>query len=428
MSKPLPKNLSDLFFSRLEKFAKKREFIIRNTKKFSAAGYLFCLMKAILTGKASFNELAMELKYSEPLSLTKQAVWKRTNSRAVAFMLDALSLSLIEKWREGTRRIPKLQGLFRRVLVQDSSQQRLPKSNHEDFPAHGNGKSVTAGVKVDLAVDLLNGRAVFSELYAATEQDRNLGKNLVDLVRKRDLVLRDRGYFSLTEFAYIEGKQAFWLSRVPVNLIIRDEAGVDVNAHLEACRGDVLDMAVQLGETGHQARLVAIRASKEVAEKNLRAANEQARKKGRTLSKSRRLRCQWHLVTTNIQKEMMSAESVSELYRCRWNIEIVFRAWKQSAKLDVALNRKSNEDHFQVLMLAAMIYQVLSLSVLALIRDLSPAERISMEKLFTDWSSNILKCREMKELWNYDPDIRHLKNESRKDSEPLENTWIRLLS
>ena len=428
MSKPLPKNLSELFFSQLEKFAKKREFIIRNTKKFSAAGYLFCLMKAILTGNASFNELAMELKYSEPLSLTKQAVWKRTNSRAVAFMLDALSLSLIEKWREGTRRIPRLQRLFRRVLVQDSSQQRLPKSNHEDFPAHGNGKSVTAGVKVDLAIDLLNGRAVFSELYAATEQDRNLGKNLVDLVRKRDLILRDRGYFSLPEFAYIEGKQAFWLSRLPANLIIHDEAGGNLDPHLEDCRGGVLDMMVQLGKTGHRARLVAIRASKEVAEKNLRSAKEQARMNGRTLSRSQQLRCHWHLVATNIQTEMMSAKSVSELYRCRWNIEIVFRAWKQSAKLDVALNRKSNEDHFQVLMLAAMIYQVLSLSVLTLIRDLSPAQRISMEKLFTDWSSNILKCREMKELWDYAPDIRHLKNESRKDSEPLENTWIRLLS
>ncbi len=93
-------------------------------------------------------------------------------------MLDALALSLLEKWHDGTRHIPDLKRPFGRVLVQDSSQQKLPKSNHEHFPAHGNGKSVTAGVKVDLALDLLSGRALFCVRHSATEQDRTLGKTL----------------------------------------------------------------------------------------------------------------------------------------------------------------------------------------------------------------------------------------------------------
>jgi len=79
-------------------------------------------------------------------------------------------------------------------------------------------------------------------------------------------------------------------------------------------------------------------------------------------------------------------------------------------------------------MLAAMIYQVLSLSVMALMRTLAPGERISLEKLFDDWSAAILKCHMMKELWNYDPDIRHLKMDAHPGRIPLENTWISLLS
>jgi len=428
MSKTLPTDCSELFFTRLEAAARKTKFIIRNSVKFSASGYLFALINAILTGRASFNQLAMGLKHSEPLSLTKQAVWKRTNALAVAFMLDALTLALLEKWQEGACKIPKLKRHFGRVLVQDSSQQKLPKSNHEIFPAHGNGKSETAGVKVDLAIDLINGRAIFSQLYGATEQDRHLGKNLVDLVRKRDLILRDRGYFSLEEFALIEAKKAFWLSRVPSNLIMRDCDGGNLDPYLRACAGDTLDLEIKLGEIGHKARLLAIRATKAVAEKALREAVEQARKKGKTLSKSRRLRCQWHLVVTNIPREKMAARDVSELYRCRWNIEIVFRAWKQAANLDKALNRTSNEDHFQVLMLASMIYQVLSLSVVSLMRNLAPGKRISLEKLFDDWSSMILKCRRMEEIWNYQPDIRHLEMDAHRDRKPLEDTWITLLS
>ena len=428
MSKTLPTDCSKLFFSRLDDAARKTNFVIRKSLKFSAAGYLFALINAILTGRASFNQLAMGLKHSESLSLTKQAVWKRTNASAVAFMLDALALSLLEKWRDGTRKIPDLKRHFSRVLVQDSSQQKLPKSNHEHFPAHGNGKSVTAGVKVDLTLDLISGRALFCELHSATEQDRNLGKNLVDLVKKHDLVLRDRGYFCLGEFAYIEGKLAFWLSRLPSNLIVRDAEGGELDPHLRACRGDILDLTVELGESGHKARLIAIRATKEVAETTLRRAKEQAGKKGKTLSKSQRLRCQWHLVATNIPREKMPARAVAELYRCRWNIEIVFRAWKQTANLGAAMNRTSSEDHFQVLMLAAMIYQVLSLSVMALVRELAPGERISLEKLFDDWSAMILKCRKMSEMWDYQPEFRHLKMDVHNDREPLEDTWIKLLS
>jgi len=95
---------------------KKQNWSFEKSQKFSAAGYLFALINAILTGKASFNQLAIGLKHSEPLSLTKQAVWKRTTALAVAFMLDALTLALIEKWREGTCEIPKLKRLFGRVF------------------------------------------------------------------------------------------------------------------------------------------------------------------------------------------------------------------------------------------------------------------------------------------------------------------------
>ena len=78
----------------------------------------------VITGKASFNQLAMGLKHSEPLSLTKQAVWKRTDALAVAFMLKALTLALLEQWQKAPCKIPALKCHFGRVLVQDSTQQK----------------------------------------------------------------------------------------------------------------------------------------------------------------------------------------------------------------------------------------------------------------------------------------------------------------
>ena len=429
MSKTLPTGCSKSFFRHLNKAARKSGFIQRVSRKFSAAGYLFSLIQATLNGKASFNQLAMNLKISESKALSKQAVWKRTNRQAVAFMLEALSLSLQEKWRRSLSKIPPLKTRFARVLVQDSTQQKLPKENHDLFPAHGNGKSHTAGIKVDLAIDLLHGRTIFAHLQGATEQDRDLGKNLVDQVRREDLVLRDRGYFSLAEFRMIEGKNAYWLSRVPSNLIIK-MAGEDLDLEkiLGSRKSNLLDLKVTLGEERHPARLVAIRCHPEVTRQALLEATQRAQSRGRTLSKAQRLRCGWHLVVTNVGADLMAAPDVSELYRCRWNIEIIFRAWKQSANLGKALKRRSNEDHFQVLILAGMIYQVMSLAMIALMRVIIDNRRISYEKLFDNFSEWIMKSKSLGELWDFDPDPRHVVMESRKDRRPLEDTWVALLS
>ena len=103
------------------------------------------------------------------------------------------------------------------ALVEDSVSHRLHPSNAEHSPGHGNGRSKTSVLKVDVTIDLLTGSCVKNALHGGTEQDKELGKNLVDEVVKRDLVLRDMGYFVIGEFIEIERRGAFWLSRLPAN-------------------------------------------------------------------------------------------------------------------------------------------------------------------------------------------------------------------
>ena len=89
---------------------------------------------------------------------------------------------------------------IQRILIEDASSQVMPKSNADAFLAHGNHYGKTAGVKIDFAFDSLTGSIVSHSLQAATEQDKSIGKEFVIEVRRGDLVLRDMGYFSLTEF------------------------------------------------------------------------------------------------------------------------------------------------------------------------------------------------------------------------------------
>jgi hypothetical protein len=46
------------------------------------------------------------------------------------------------------------------------------------------------------------------------EQDRTLGRNLLPLLEKGDMKIRDLGYSALESFKYAEGIEALWMSRL----------------------------------------------------------------------------------------------------------------------------------------------------------------------------------------------------------------------
>ena len=425
-----PADCSAIFFTKLHSLAIQCSLIVNRSRKFSAQGFLLTLFKAILSGKASFNEMADRLGGFEPLQMSKQAFWNRVNPRAIAFLLDSLATSLQLKTLNASRISNSLCGRFARILVEDSTIHRLHPSNADHSPGHGNGRSKTSLLKVDVTLDLISGSCVQNSLHSGTQQDKEIGKDLVDLVRKGDLVLRDMGYFVIAEFALIARLLASWLSRVPVSVIIRDLSGRKIEDVLRACQSDRWDGEVLLGKKEkYRCRLIAVRASPEVARKNLKEAHERAANRGKTLSKAQRERCHWHLLVTNLSASELSVREAGELYRCRWKIEILFRAWKQGMNMKPALNRRSNALHHQALILAAMIYHVLTVVVMIQWKPLMrKREEVSVEKVFSVMSDHVLGLKELSEFFNRSPDRRHIRMDPHNERKSLADLWIQLKS
>lgn len=425
-----PADRSAVFFTKLHSLAIQCSLIVHQSRKFSAQGFLLTLFKAILSGKASFNQMADRLGGFEPLQMSKQAFWKRVNPRAIAFLLDTLATSLQLKTHHPSRISNSLCERFGRILVEDSTTQRLHWSNSDHSPGHGNGRSKTSLLKVDLTLDLISGSCVQSALHGGTQQDKEIGKDLVDIVRKGDLVLRDMGYFVIAEFALIARLLASWLSRVPVSVIIRDLSGNKIEEALRACQNDRWDGEVLLGEKEkHRCRLIAVRASPEVARRNLKEAHQRAASRGKALSRTQRERCHWHLLVTNLSASELSVREASELYRCRWKIEILFRAWKQGMNMSPALNRRSNALHHQALILAAMIYQVLTVVVIILWKPLMrKREEVSVEKVFSIMSNHVLGLKDLNEFFTHSPDRRHIRMDPHNNRESLADLWLQLKS
>lgn len=402
---------SKKLFSKLGSIARETGLIIRHSRKFSAEGFLLSLLQAVSSGQGSFNQLAVALALNGAKPLSRQALWNRVDAKAVSFMMEVTRRAVEQRWSDEVLIASKL---FARVLLEDSSQVKLPAANHQHFPAHGNGKGETAGCKLDLAFDLLTGQPVLQNLRLATDQDKELGKDLVDMVKRNDLVLRDMGYFSLGEFSRIEAMDAWWLSRLPANVLAWDGEGRKLEELLRKTRDCRLDLRMDIGEARHSCRLIAVRAAPDVAHQRRRERRKQAEDRGKKLGKDALIRCDWHIIVTNVESDDMSAENLFKLYSVRWNIEIGFRAWKQSAPLAKALSRRSNASHLEVLLLAGVLLLILLLKITRLLQGTRPDLDLSIEKIADHLGGFILRMTSIHDLERYNPDTRHVKMDRRQ--------------
>jgi len=96
-----------------------------------------------------------------------------------------------------------------------------------------------------------------------------------------------------------------------------------------------VDLPVQLGvEQRLPARLLAVRVPLAVAAERRRRLHAEARKKGQTVSQARLQGADWTILVTNVPVTLLSAEEALVLVRARWQIELLFKLWKQHGFLD----------------------------------------------------------------------------------------------
>jgi len=81
-------------------------------------------------------------------------------------------------------------------------------------------------------------------------------------------------------------------------------------------------------------RVIAMRKDKEAAEKARRKANQEAKKKGRQLDERTLEACDYIFIFTTLAEDIVTASEILEIYRFRWQIELLFKRLKGIMKLD----------------------------------------------------------------------------------------------
>src|SRR2546421_654577 len=129
-------------------------------------------------------------------------------------------------------------------------------------------------------------------------------------------------------------------------------------AALRAHKSEVVDVDLFVGKRERlPVRLIAVRVSPEEAKRRRERANErithppkgcqaplpgkrkpkeqrQGKRKGKNVSAARLRLADWTIVLTNVPKELLSVPEALVLLRCRWQIELLWKLWKQYGKVD----------------------------------------------------------------------------------------------
>lgn len=417
---------SFISISDLDLIARSSGFIRRASSKCSASGFLLTLLQSVIHGTSTLDQIAQKLGAFEPLCMSRQALQNRFSERSTRFLQDVIGQLVRAR---GQRILPFFStGLFPRILVEDSTVIPMAKSNADNFPNNGNCHGATAGCKVNVVTDILRGKILSSEMFAARQPDQLLATEIVESCREGDLIIRDRGYFSITAIRGIEGSCAYWLSRLPASVSALGIDGTPLLKMLKKSGSKTFERRVIIGtRKPHECRLIARKLATEEAAKNRRLRKKEAKKRGAVASKEGLARDGWSLLVTNVPRAKVGAAKLSELYAFRWSIEISFRSLKQSSRLHQSLARKAGKHQIEALVLAAMILHVMSVRThAALLRQTRDLDEViySLEKVAKS-VANYLATRTRATLTEpYRPDHRHLRHDKRKDRITLTQLMI----
>lgn len=292
---------------------------------------------------ASLGQLA-QTAATLGVSITEQGLEARFSPAAARCLEQVLQIALTQVMAADPMTLPLFQR-FTAVYLLDSTQVQLPGELAARWP--GNGAyhvpaERSAALKVQLGLEFRTGRLQGPFLQPGRAGDRSSPTQHTPVIPGA-LRIADLGYFDLdTLQAWSEG-HGFWLTRRMAGTLLYDAHGDPLNLKrfLRQQKGSTVECPVQLGQTHRlTARLLAVRVSPEVVARRRRQLKEAARRRQAPVSPERWALAGWTIYVTNVPPELLSLREAWVLMRARWQMELLYKLWKQHGHLDTSRSHK----------------------------------------------------------------------------------------
>ena len=338
----------------------------------------------------SLQDCCNDLAQQHRKSFSKVALHKRFNENSLNFLKSVLAEQMtcrlnlgypVDRWQP-----------FNRVLVADSCKFSLPEQYTEAYPGYGSFGKTSGMMNIQYSFDLKHGDWENMELTKATQNDQSHSKKTLGRICKGDLHIRDLGFVTQEYLGKIVREEAFFLNRLnPKWKPVQCSTGKQIdwttrykamqhntNSHFETM------VTIGTGKDAFCCRLIAVTVPDQVYNERIRKAQKQAKSHGLCLSDEYKERCRFSIFITNVDEKILKATDVIQLYRLRWQIELIFKNWK--SLLSIHRVKAVKKERFECQLIAKFIWILLNWKIFrcidAFVQKNSPGYACSSWKFF----------------------------------------------
>ena len=301
-------------------------------RTFSPWSHVVSLLYAQLTHSLGLNDVCDALRlHSGSLSALRGATpppkntLSHANRRRDPKMAEQLFWAVLEHLQTlqptfGGNRRPKFAFRFKRLIhVVDSTTIQL-MARSLDWAKHRRRK---AAAKCHVRLDLQTFLPRCAIVATAGEHDNRRARELCANVQAGEIIIFDKAYLDFAHLADLSRREVFWVTRARDNLQCRVARKFQVEAKDNILRDDLITLTIPVVHAVYPVALRRVTAHVEV-EGELR---------------------EMVFLTNNVT---WSAQTIADLYRCRWSIEVFFKELKQTLQLADFLGHSANAVKWQV--------------------------------------------------------------------------------
>jgi len=302
------------------------------SRTFKPWSHVVSLIYAQLTHALGLNDVCDALRlHSGPLSAIRAATPPSKNGLSHANrerepkMAEALFWKMLEHLqtvapRFGRGRRPRFAFRFKRMIhVVDATTIQLV-AHCMDWAKHRRRK---AAAKCHVRLNLQSFLPHFAIVDTAREHDNVRARELCAGVRAGEIVIFDKAYVDFGHLADLAAREVFWVTRAKDNLDYRVVRKFQRGRLGNILADDLIELTTERSRQAYPNWLRRVVALIEVDG-------------------------EWRemvFLTSNLE---WSAQTIADLYRCRWSIEVFFKELKQTLQLADFLGHNANAVRWQV--------------------------------------------------------------------------------
>jgi len=279
------------------------------------------------------------------VNVTGSAITQRFTPECAKMFLEIMQRLAEVRLESEKVDIPLLKQ-FSEVIVEDSTSVSLCAELAKIWLGCGEeGWANEAAVKAFAQWNVLNGELLGPRLADGRTNDHKSPFSIEELPEE-SLYIADLGFFGIERLCNIaryrndknrkRGKRYFVSRLQPhTNLYNRRGHTIKLEGVLPKLVGQVRDVGAVLGhKNGVPVRLITLRVPKEVAEERQARIIEKAKANGYEPSEELLALAHWTIIITNVSRKLATYEEIIVFLRLRWQIDRLFRLWKEDGKID----------------------------------------------------------------------------------------------